>query len=69
MSKASLESIYKEVKSVNQRLDFLEDLVEEVVVSSLPRARVTKNQKTELKKRLAEMKRGERTTLEDMKRA
>jgi len=69
MSRASLESIYKEVKSVNQRLDFLEDLVEEVVVNSLPRARLTKNQKTELKKRLAEMKPAERATLEDMKRA
>ena len=69
MAKASLELIYKEVKSVSERLDFLEDLVEEIIVSDLPKARLRKSQRTDLSNRLAEMKRGERIKLDDMKRA
>jgi hypothetical protein len=66
---ASLDLIYKEVKSVNQRLDFIEDLAEEVITSQLPKARLSSSQSKELKKRIAEMKRGKRATLEDLKRA
>jgi len=69
MSKASLELIYKEVKSMNKRLDLLEDLVEEVVVSNLPKARLSKQEERQMKRRLSEMRRGERATLEEMKRA
>ncbi len=69
MSKASLELIYKEVKSMNKRLDLLEDLVEEVVVSNLPKAGLSKQEERQMKRRLSEMRRGERATLEEMKRA
>jgi acyl-coenzyme A synthetase/AMP-(fatty) acid ligase len=68
MAKASLELIYKEVKSVSQRLEFLEELVEEIVVSGLPKTRLRKSQRKELRSRLAEMKCGERVTLDEMKR-
>ncbi|HVB12393.1 MAG TPA: hypothetical protein VNE86_04615 [Nitrososphaerales archaeon] len=68
-STPSLGLIYKEVKSVNQRLDFIEDLAEEVIISQLPKARLTSSQSKEIKKRIAEMRRGNRATLEDLKRA
>ena len=64
----SLSLIYKEVKSVHQRLDFIEDLAEQVIISQLPKGRLTPNESKELKKRVAEMKRGKRATLEDLKR-
>jgi hypothetical protein len=64
----SLGLIYKEVKSVNQRLEFIEDLAEEVIISQLPKARLTSSQSREIKKRIVEMKRGNRATLEDLKR-
>ncbi|MCL4519579.1 MAG: hypothetical protein M1587_10325 [Thaumarchaeota archaeon] len=64
----SLDLIYKEVKSVNQKLDFIEDLAEEVIVSQLPKARLTAREEKEVKKRIAEMKRSRRATLEDMRR-
>lgn len=68
MAKASLELIYKEFKSVSRRLDLLEDVVEEIVVSELPKARLLKGQKKELRNSLAEMKRGDRFTLDEMRR-
>ncbi|MHB2036520.1 MAG: addiction module protein [Nitrososphaerales archaeon] len=55
--------IYKEVKSVNERLDFIEDLAEEVIINQLPKARLTSSQSKEIKKRIAEMRRGNRTPL------
>ena len=65
----TLDLIYKEVKSLSHRLNFLEDLAEEVILSQLPKGRLTKAQEAEVKRRLAEMKSGERTTLEELKRA
>ena len=52
----SLASLYKEVKSLNQRLDFLEDLAEQIIIGQLPKAKLTSSQAKELKKRIAEMK-------------
>ena len=62
----SLSLIYKEVKSVHERLDFIEDLAEEVIINQLPKERLSSNESKELRKRVAEMK---RATLEDLKRA
>lgn len=59
-----LDLIYKEVKSMNQRLEFLEDLAEELIVMQLPKGRLNKSQTRELKKRIKEMKSGEKTGLE-----
>lgn len=53
---------------MNQKLDFIEDLAEEVIVSQLPKARLTAREEKEVKKRIAEMKRSRRATLEDMRR-
>ena len=54
---------------MKQKHDFIEDLAEEVIVSQLPKARLNAREGKEVKKRIAEMKRGRRATLEDMRRA
>ena len=63
-----MEAIYREVKLINKRLDLLEDLIEEIIIKELPRAKLSEEEITEIKKSIEDMKRGEYATLEDLKR-
>ncbi len=63
---STLEAIYKEIKSVNERLDFIEDLVEEVIIKDLPRVKLDKKELSEIKRAINEMKKGQRVTLEEL---
>lgn len=65
----SLESIYIEVKAISERLDFLEELVETVIVRELPKAKLSKEEIGEIRKAVAEMKGGTSITLEELKGA
>jgi len=65
---SKLEAIYREVKLINKRLDLLEDLIEEIIIKELPRAKLSEEEITEIKKSIEDMKRGEYATLEDLKR-
>ena len=69
MESVSLEEIYREVKTISERLDFLEDLVEEVIVRGLPKAKLSRKEIEEVKKAIAEMKGGASVTLEELKGA
>ena len=64
---SKLEAIYREVKLINKRLDLLEDLIEEIIIKELPRAKLSEEEITEIKKSIEDMKRGEYVTLEDLK--
>jgi Tfp pilus assembly protein PilO len=66
MQASSLEAIHNELKSLNERLDFIESLVEEVILRQLPNAKVSAKEIAEIKKSIAEMRAGERVTLEEL---
>jgi hypothetical protein len=64
-----LEAIHREIKSVSERLDFIEDLVEEVIVRDLPKAKLSRKELAEIKRAIGEMKRGQSVTLEELSNA
>ncbi len=66
MQASSLEAIHDELKSLNERLDFIEELVEEVILRQLPKAKVSAKKMAEIKKSIAEMRAGERVSLEEL---
>lgn len=66
MQASSLEAIHDELKSLNERLDFIEELVEEVILRQLPKAKVSAKRMAEIKKSIAEMRAGERVSLEEL---
>jgi hypothetical protein len=70
MSKqVTLEMIYDEVKRVNERLRLIEDIIEEVVIKSIPEAKLSRKETEEIKKSIMEMKKGNYVTLEELKSA
>jgi len=66
MSKVTLSMVYEEIKRINKRMDFIEELVEEVVTKKLPKAKLTEEEVAEIKKSLEEMKKGECVTLDEL---
>jgi len=69
MQVSGLEAIHNELKSLNERLDFIEDLVEEVILRQLPKTKASAREIAEIKKSIAEMRAGESVTLEELARA
>jgi Mg2+ and Co2+ transporter CorA len=65
----TLETIQRELRSINDRLDLMEDLVEQIILRELPRARLSKTALDEIKKSLSEMRSGKRITLEELRSA
>ena len=63
MQASSLEAIHNELRFLNERLDFIEDLMEEVILRQLPKVKVSAREMAEIKKSIAEMRAGERVTL------
>jgi hypothetical protein len=68
-ARVTLEMIYDEVKKVNERLRLIEDIVEEVVIKSLPEAELSREKIKEIERSIQEMKKGNYATLEELKRA
>lgn len=68
-TQVTLEMIYDEIKRVNERLGLIEDIIEEVVIKSLPEAELSKEKIKEIERSIQEMKRGNYTTLEELKSA
>jgi len=69
MQASSLEAIHSELKSLNERLDFIEDMVEEVILRELPKAKASPKEIANIRKSIAQMKAGARVTLEELARA
>lgn len=68
-TRVTLEMIYNEVKKVNKRLRLIEDIIEEVVLRSLPEAELSEEKIKEIERSVQEMKKGNYVTLEELKRA
>ena len=70
MSKqVTLEMIYDEVKKINERLRIIEDVIEKIVIKSIPEAKHSRKELEEIKKSILEMKKGNCVTLEELKSA
>ncbi len=65
----TLELIYKEIKRISERIGFLEDLIEEIIISDLPRRELSQEEIEAIKKSIMEMKKGEYVDLEELKSA
>ena len=65
----SLELIYREVKKISERIGFLEDLIEEIIISELPRRRLSEEEVKEIKEAIEEMRKGEYVDLEELRSA
>jgi len=61
---ATLAKVYEEVRRIDERLDLIEDLLEEIIVRELPKKKLTEREVERIKKSVEEMKRGEYVTLE-----
>jgi len=67
--RVSLEMIYNEVKRVNQRLRLIEDIIEEVIIKTLPETELSPEKIKEIQRSIEEMKKGSYVTLEELKHA
>jgi len=65
----TLEMIYDEVKKMNDQLRLIEDIIEEVVIKSLPELALSKEKLKEIKQSIQEMNHGSCVTLEELQSA
>jgi len=68
-TQVTLEMIYNEVKRVNERLDSIENIIEETITRNLPQVRVSRRKREEIEGSIKEMKKGSFVTLEELKSA
>ena len=66
---SALDDIHNELRSLNERLAFVEDLVDQVIVRQLPKAKISRRELAEIKKSIAEIRRGDLATLEELTNA
>ena len=65
----TLEMVYNEVKKMNERLKNIEDVIEEVVIKTLPEVSLSKEKNEEIRHSTQDMKKGNYVTLEELKSA
>ncbi|WGM90358.1 MAG: hypothetical protein IAX21_01450 [Candidatus Bathyarchaeota archaeon] len=65
----TLEMIYDEVKKMNEQLRLIEDVIEEVIIKSLPEVALSKEKIEEINQSVQEMKKGNCVTLEELQSA
>jgi len=63
----TLEMIYEEVRKVREELGRLEDLIEALLIESLPEAELSPEELEEVRRALEEMRKGEYITLEELR--
>lgn len=66
MQTSSLNAIHSGLRSLSERLGLIEDLVEEVILSQLPKAKINAREMAKIMRSVAEMRAGERVTLEEL---
>jgi len=66
---ATLAKVYEEVRRIDERLDLIEDLLEEIIVRELPKEKLTEGEVERIKKSVEEMKGGKYITLEELESA
>jgi len=67
-TQVSLEMIYNEIKRVNQRLRLIEDIIEEIIIKTVPETELSPKKIKEIQRSIEEMKKGSYVTLEELKR-
>ncbi len=65
----TLEKIYNEVRQANERLRLIEDVIEEIIIKSLPEIKLSKKKIKEIQLSIQEMKKGNCVTIEEIKSA
>ena len=68
-SQPTLETIYEEVRKVNERLSLIENILEEVIIRGLPKVKLSEEEIAEIQSSIKEMKEGNFVTLEALKGA
>ena len=66
MSKITLDMVYEEVKKLNERMAFLEEVIEEIIVRELPKAKLSEEEIEEIKSSVEQVKKGEYVSLEEL---
>jgi len=51
--------VYEEIRRLNRKLDFLEEMVEEVMTRELPKAKLSDEEVNKIKSSLEQMKKGD----------
>ena len=59
MGKVTLSLVYNEIKKLNKRMDFLEELVEEIIVKELPKVKLSDEEVAKIKSSIEQMKKGD----------
>ncbi len=65
----TLETIYEEVRKVNERLSQIESIIEEVIIRGLPEVKLSEEEIAEIQSSIKSMKEGDYVTLEALKGA
>jgi len=65
----TLEMIYDEVRKVNERLELIEDIIEEILTKNLPEIELSEEEIKRTEDSVKEMKKGNYVTLEELKGA
>lgn len=68
-SQPTLETIYEEVRKVNERLSLIENILEEVIIRGLPKVKLSEEEIAEIQSSIKEMREGNFVTLEALKGA
>jgi len=68
-TQVTLEMVYDEIKRVNERLRLIEDIIEEIVIRSIPEVKLEKEEIKEIERSIKEMKKGNYATLEELESA
>ena len=58
--------VYGEVKKLNERMAFLEEVIEEIIVRELPKAKLSEEEIEEIKSSVEQVKKGEYVSLEEL---
>lgn len=69
MSGVNVGMLYEEVRKLSKRMDFIEELVEGLMIRGLPKVRLGKKEVEEIKSSLEQMMKGEYVTVEELTNA
>jgi hypothetical protein len=69
MSEITLNMVYEEIRRLNKKMDFIEELVEEMILRELPKVKFNEEEAEEIRSSIEQMKKGEYATLDELMNA
>jgi len=69
MSEITLNMVYEEIRRLNKKMDFIEELVEEMILRELPKVKFNEEEAAEIRSSIEQMKKGEYATLDELMNA